>query len=419
MANPAHRTDTLLVIGAGVIGLSIALAAQARGLAVTVIDRDPVGQGTSSGNAGAFAFPEIMPLASPGIMARAPRWLLDPTGPLAIPPAYAPRLAPWLYRFWRASMPDRYRASIAAQASLMAVSERALEPFMAATGTAAMLRREGQLQVYETEASYRAARPEWDERARRGIDFTLITTHDGLVAHQPGLATHLRHGAFTPGWFNICDPRDYLLALAGRFREAGGAIERTEIRALRPTETGVTAQTGAGTRGAARAVIAAGAWSHLLARTLGDRIPLETERGYNTTLPADAFDLKCQVSFSCQGFVVSRLASGVRVGGAVELGGLDRPPNWKRADALLAHARRLMPGLKTGGGTRWMGYRPSLPDTLPVIGPSRASARIVHAFGHGHLGLTQSAGTAALVADMLTGRPPEIDLAPFSPTRFG
>ena len=165
-------------------------------------------------------------------------------------------------------------------------------------------------------------------------------------------------------------------------------------------------------------VVAAGAFSHRIARTLGERIPLETERGYNTTLPPGAFDLRTQVTFGGHGFVVSRLSTGIRVGGAVELGGLNLPPNFRRSDAMLKKAKAFLPALKTENGVQWMGFRPSLPDSLPAIGRARATPRVTYAFGHGHLGLTQSAGTARLVADLLTGRTPAIDLAAFSPQRF-
>jgi D-amino-acid dehydrogenase len=168
---------------------------------------------------------------------------------------------------------------------------------------------------------------------------------------------------------------------------------------------------------ARRLVVAAGAWSHLLARQLGDKIPLETERGYNTTLPADAFDVKRQLVFPGHGFVVTPLATGLRIGGAVELGGLKRPPNYARSKAMLEKARRFLPGLKTEGGREWMGYRPSLPDSLPVIGRSRAP-NVFYAFGHGHLGKTQAAGTARLIRDLVCGETPALDLGPFSPQRF-
>jgi D-amino-acid dehydrogenase len=155
-----------------------------------------------------------------------------------------------------------------------------------------------------------------------------------------------------------------------------------------------------------------------LARSLGDRIPLETERGYNTTLPTTAFDVKRQLIFSGHGFVITPLETGLRIGGAVELGGLDRPPNFARSKAMLEKARRFLPGLDPSGGREWMGFRPSLPDSLPVIGASRLSINVFYAFGHGHLGKTQAAATGRLIRDLVLGQAPPIDLAPFSPQRF-
>ena len=169
---------------------------------------------------------------------------------------------------------------------------------------------------------------------------------------------------------------------------------------------------------AAWIVLAAGAVSHRIARTAGVRIPLEAERGYNTTLPRGAFDLRTQVTFGGHGFVVTRIGEGIRVGGAVELGGLSLPPNFARADAMLKKAAAFLPGLKTTGGTQWMGFRPSLPDTLPAIGPLAPRPDVICAFGHGHLGLTQATGTAEIVADLISGRTPPIDIRPFSPHRF-
>lgn len=403
----------VIVIGAGVIGLSAALALQARGVPVTVIDREGPAAGASAGNAGAFAFTDILPLASPGIMRKAPRWLLDPLGPLSVPPSYAWRIAPWMIRFWRACSPARVAASTGAQTALMDLSRAELEPFLTATGTRAMLRKEGNLQVYEGQRDFDASLPGWQARADHGIAFRHMTAGD-MAEIQPGLSPRFTHGTFTPGWHSIADPRDYVLALAQRFRAGGGRIAIAEATGL--TADGVLTADGP-MRG--RVVLAAGAFSHRLARTLGVRIPLETERGYNTTLPGDAFDLRTQVTFGGHGFVVTRLSSGIRVGGAVELGGLDLPPNYGRSQAMLDKAAAFLPGLRTTGGTQWMGFRPSLPDSLPALGPLPGHAQVTCAFGHGHLGLTQSAGTARIVADLLTGAAPPIDLAPFSPARFG
>lgn len=408
----------VVVIGAGVQGLSAALALLARGLSVSVLDRDGPAAGASAGNAGAFAFTDILPLASPGILRKAPRWLLDPLGPLSVPPAYAVRIAPWMYRFWRACAPDRVARSTAAQVSLMDLSKAELTPFLAATGTLDMLRNEGNLQVYESEAEFRASLPGWQARTDHGIAFRHLTAPQ-MAEIQPGLSPRFTHGTFTPDWYSIADPKLYTLALADRFRASGGTLERVEVVGLRPLDAGVEVQArDGGTRRAGHVVLSAGAFSHRIAKTLGEAIPLESERGYNTTLPHGAFELRTQVTFGGHGFVVSRLTSGVRVGGAVELGGLELPPNFKRSEAMLAKAQSFLPGLKPEGGMQWMGHRPSLPDSLPAIGASRASRRVIYGFGHGHLGLTQSPGTARLVADLVTGATPPIDLVPFSPQRF-
>lgn len=407
----------VIVIGAGVVGLSAALMAQARGLAVTVLDREGPAAGASAGNAGAFAFTDILPLASPGILRKAPKWLLDPLGPLTIPPAYALQITPWLYRFWRACSPRAVAASTAAQTALMDLSRAELEPFLSATGTLGMLRKDGNLQVYESEAEFRASLSGWEARAAHGIDFRH-TNAEEMADLQPGLSPRFTHGTFTPGWWSIADPKDYVLALAERFKANGGAILRAEVTGIQLQGEGVYIHTKGEPLTADKVVLSAGAHSHRIAATLGERIPLETERGYNTTLPPDAMDLRCQVTFGGHGFVISRLSTGIRVGGAVELGGLSLPPNYKRSEAMLQKAKAFFPGLKTEGGKQWMGFRPSLPDSLPAIGRSRVSPQIVYAFGHGHLGLTQSAGTARLVADLLTDASLLVDLTPFGPQRF-
>jgi D-amino-acid dehydrogenase len=409
----------VLVIGAGSVGLAIALRLQQEGHQVTVIDRTGVAAEASRGNAGALAFTDIMPLASPGILRKAPRWLLDPLGPLSIAPAYLPRIAPWLFHFWRASFPERVKASAAAQAALMDLSIVETDAMLAAAGATDMLRSDGVLHLYESEAELSASQPGWQARAEHGIAFTHLHGAAAIAELQPGLSPALVAATFLPAWKTVTDPLLLTLALARRLVEMNGRLRRGEALALEPAAGGIGVPLrGAQRITAQRVVVAAGAWSHHLARTMGERIPLETERGYNTTLPVTAFDLKRQLTFGGHGFVVTPLSCGVRVGGAVELAGLDAPPNFQRSEVLLAKAKRFMPGLTTANGKQWMGFRPSLPDTLPAIGPASRDARVTYAFGHGHLGLTQAAATARMVADLMAGRPSTLDLAPFRPQRF-
>jgi D-amino-acid dehydrogenase len=409
----------VLVIGAGIVGVAIALRLKQDGRDVLLVDRERLAAQASRVNAGALAFSDILPLASPGILRKAPRWLLDPLGPLAIRPGYLPRIAPWLVRFWRASQPDRVRASTAAQAALMDLSATETPALLATAGAAHLIRSEGVLHVYESEAELKTAQPGWQARADHGIAFTHLHGPGAIAELQPGLAPALVAATFVPGWKTVSDPLEVVEALAAAFVQRGGRLRRADATSLSPGERGVTVRLADGQAIVAqRVVIAAGAWSHRLARTLGERIPLETERGYNTTLPPGAFDLKRQLTFGGHGFVVTPLSTGVRVGGAVEFAGLDAPPNFARSATLLAKAKRFMPGLDVAGGSEWMGFRPSLPDTLPAIGPAAADARVVYAFGHGHLGLTQAAATARLVADIVAGRAPPLDLAPFRPQRF-
>ena len=259
----------VLVVGAGVVGLSVALAVQARGLDVTVYDREGPAAGASAGNAGGLAFPEVHPLASPGLIARAPGWLLDPLGPLSIPPRYAPRIAPWLIRLAAASTPARVRASTRAQAALMEASRAALLRLVDRLDLGGMITKAGQLQLYESARSFEAARHEWETRAALGIEHRMLAREE-IAQYQPGLSDRFTHAVFSPGWWGVRDPKAYTLALARSFTAAGGRLARTEVTRLTPTGLVTADGPVEGT-----VVLAAGAHSHLLARTLGVAIPLE------------------------------------------------------------------------------------------------------------------------------------------------
>ncbi|HZY69212.1 MAG TPA: FAD-binding oxidoreductase, partial [Devosia sp.] len=331
---------------------------------------------------------------------------------------YLPQITPWLMRFWRAGWPDRVAASLKAQSAMMRVARTEAESMIAAARLDHLIRRDGVLELYESEAELRGTAKDDAAKAAEGIEFRHVRG-DELAELQPGLSPRIVCGTYIPKWQTVSDPYDYAIAVSKAAIERGASFRKGEVVQLRPHDDGVIIEFSDGSaQRAKQAVVAGGAWSKRLTDPLGDDIPLETERGYNTTLPGYSFDVRRQLVFAGHGFVVTPLESGIRVGGAVELGGLNLPPNFARADAMLQKAARFMPGLVTTGGKQWMGFRPSLPDSLPAIGYSRRSQDIVYAFGHGHLGLTQSAGTGKLVANLLAHLPQPIDLTPFSPQRF-
>lgn len=418
MAEDRRAQVDVIIVGAGIIGLTAAFRLAEAGQKVLILDRKGMAEETSRGNAGAFAFADVEPLASPGILWQAPKWLLDPLGPLSMPLGYAPKMLPWLWQFWRASRRAAHARATAAQARLMDLAKTETEALFAASGLAGSLRRDGAIYLYEGERALRAARPLWDLRAHHGVSFE-VTSGARLQDLQPGLHPRYSHGVFLPEWMTVSDPYEVATGIGRAALDRGAQIERGEVRAIEPAEGAVEVRLADGRihRGA-QVVLACGAWSRGLAAQLGDRVPLETERGYNTTLPAGSFDLKRQLVLPADGYVITPLSTGIRVGGAVELAGLNRSPDYRRAGIMLQKAESVLPGLRTEGGAQWMGFRPSLPDSLPVIGRATGAQRVIYAFGHGHLGLTQSPATARLVRDLVMGQPALIDLRPYRAKRF-
>jgi D-amino-acid dehydrogenase len=406
------------IIGAGIVGLASAFRLIEAGRRVLLIDRQGIAKGASFGNAGAFAFSDVLPMASKGMLRKVPGWLADPLGPLAIPPAYLPKIAPWLLRYWRAGWPDRFEASLAAQSALMDLARREWANLAAAAGIANMVRSDGSLELYESEDELKASLPGWQARERHGIGFEHIRG-SRLAELQPGLSPRFVAGTFVAEWQTVDDPYLFATALGDAVKTRGAGFLSADVLSVRQVDHFIAVYLADGTTiRTKQVVIAGGAWSKALTAPLGDAVPLETERGYNTTLPPGAFDLKRQLIFGGHGFVVTPLSTGIRIGGAVELGGLQLKPNFRRSEAMLKKAKTFLPDLRTGGGKQWMGFRPSLPDSLPVIAQSRASPDIVYAFGHGHLGLTQAAATGRLVTELIQKATPSIDISPFAATRF-
>lgn len=401
----------IAVIGAGVVGLAASLALAEDGHAVTVFDRDPEGDKCSWGNAGALAVTEVVPRAHPGLIWKIPGWLLDPLGPLALRPAHLPRMLPWLARFLASGRAAEVSRAAAALAALNALTGAEWRRLLADIGLSHRLHKAGALTLYRTAAGFAADRRFWEISRAHGVEARVLPVREARMM-EPALGPDLAHAVFTPGWMHVSDPREIWSGLLAAARARGVAVRHAEI-------TDLSAPGRVGGETFDRILVAAGAWSVRLVRSAGDRVLLESERGYNTTLPRPGITVGRELIFAEHHFVATPLAIGLRIGGAAEFAGTEAPANYARAQALLALAQRYLPDLRAEGGTQWMGQRPSTPDSLPVIGVSPRRRDIAYTFGHGHLGLTQAAGTARLIADLLAGRTPAIDPAPFAIGRFG
>jgi D-amino-acid dehydrogenase len=405
----------VVVIGAGVVGLSCAFHLRADGHAVTVLDPAPDGDKCSWGNAGGIGVTEVAPAAVPGVFRRVPGWLLDPLGPLALRPAHAPRMLPWLRAFAAAARPDRMERATVAMASLLGRVYDDLAPMLAALGLSGDLRRVGALTVYRSAAALGADGAEWALKRRHGIVCEEMSGAEAR-AMEPALGEGIAAGVMTPAWSQVSDPKTIWAALLADARRHGVTVRAAGVAGI--GVPGAVRLASGETVACEAMVLAAGAWSAALARQAGDRVLLESERGYNVTLPDAGVALGREVIFAEKKFVAAPLATGLRIGGAAEFAGLTAPANYARSRALGRLGASYLPGLRLAGAKEWMGQRPTTPDTLPVIGGSPRRPDVFHAFGHGHLGLTLAATTGRLIADRIAGRDPAVDLAPFSAARF-
>jgi D-amino-acid dehydrogenase len=405
----------VVVIGAGVVGLSCAFHLRADGHVVTVIDPAPDGDKCSWGNAGGIGVTEVAPAAVPGVFWRVPGWLIDPLGPLALRPAHAPRMLPWLRAFAAAARPAPMERAAAAMAALLGRVYADLCPMLAALGLSADLHRVGALTVYRSAAALRADSAEWALKRRHGIACDEISGAE-VRAMEPALGEGIAAGIVTPAWSQVSDPKQIWAALLADARRHGVAVRAGAVADL---GTPGQVRLASGEAVACDAVVlAAGAWSARLARLAGDRVLLESERGYNVTIPAPGVALGREVIFAERKFVAAPLSVGLRIGGAAEFAGLDAPPNYARSRTLARLGAGYLPGLSLDGAREWMGQRPTTPDTLPVLGRSPRRPDVFHAFGHGHLGLTLAATTGRLIADQVAGRSASLDLTPYSAARF-
>lgn len=419
------RPLRVVVIGAGVVGAACAVSLLDDGADVTIVEPgEPGGEQAASYGNGCWLSPaSIVPSAVPGLWRKVPRYLADPLGPLAIRPGYLPRLAPWLLRTLRAgSSLAKVQATARALRPLLADAPLRHKRLADAAGCGDLIERRGLLYVFPSRAAFAAEALGWRLRRENGIAWIELDANE-LHQREPNLDRRYGFGVLLESGGHCIDPGGYVAGLVQHAKTLGARLHPTravgfafEGRRLRAVRT------EAGDIGCDRAVIAAGAYSRPLAIAAGDRVSLETERGYHALIAAPECGPRTPLMPSDGKMANTMTPAGLRIAGQVELAGLAAAPNWKRAEILRDFALKTYPGLpRTLAPERvrfWMGHRPSTPDGLPCIGPASGSPDVVCAFGHGHVGLAAAATTAALVAGIIAKRSPAIDLAPYSPQRF-
>ncbi len=406
------------VIGAGIVGVCCASYLQRAGCKVRLIDAVAPGMSTSFGNAGGLSSGAFVPISYPGILKQVPKWLTDPQGPLVVRPGYLPKALPWLVRFILAGRPAAFESSgMAIKALSMPLFDNLL-PLARAAGAEQLIRRVGQLHLYSTDEAFAADAPGRDLRKANGVRLEILGAEQ-IRQMEPDLAPIFKHAVHFPEHGHCADPYGLTAALAEELVRNGGEIMMTRVDRIEVGPDGARAlDTGAGRLPVEELVIAAGAWSKELAAQVGHRVPLESHRGYHAMVADPAAAPRRNVQWTERKFIATPMQHGVRFAGTVEIAGLTAPPDYRRADILLAHGRQMLPGLAGGKVSRWMGHRPCLPDSVPVIGRSRNARNVTFAFGHGHIGLITAASTGKLVSEIVTGQPPGIDPTPYRIDRF-
>ena len=414
---PRFAGADVAVVGGGIVGLCSALHLQRRGHAVTIIDRGAPGNGASGHNAGIFSISNCVPTATPSVIRAAPRMVLDPSSPVTIRGRHLPRLLPWLARFLAAGRPSRVDRTSRALASLQTRAVRAYADLVPLSDPESGLLPGGHLLAYGSDAAFDNAAYNIEVCRAQGIE--LVELDAGAVAAAyPGLAGRISHGLLVPGAY-YGDPQSFVDTLAGRFTQAGGrwvtgTVVGFDVRGQRVAAL----ETDGGRIEASTVVIAAGAWSRPLVRALGFDTPLDTERGYGVRIPDPGVKLPGPIIYKDRHLGITPIPGGLLLAGTDELAGLRAPPDYSRADLLIESARELFPDLDVHGARKWMSFRPSHPDSLPVIGLSPKHTNVYLAYGHGHIGFTLGGITGELIGQLVDGEDTTVDLDPFRPTRF-
>lgn len=415
----------IVVIGGGIVGACTALALLKDGHRVTLLEpQEPGGEQAASYGNGAFLSPaSIIPMSVPGLWKKVPGFLLDPQGPFTIRWRYLLRLMPWLIRFVKAgATPAKTARTARILSSLLSDAPARHLALAEACGLTGLIRQDGLLYAYPDREAFANEASSWQLRRDNGVEWTELN-EQALHAFEPALSPRYTFGVLVETGGHCLDPGGYVRGLVRSFTDQGGELIQARAEGFNIANGRLHGvKTDKGSMVCDGAVIAAGIHSRVLAQQLGDAVCLESERGYHIEIKGPATGPRIPVMPADGKMANTMTLGGLRASGQVELASVSTAPDWKRADILLHHLLKTYPGLGDDPTrltlSRWQGNRPSTPDGLPVIAMSAATPDVVHAFGHGHVGLASAPMTAQIVASLFTGKLPPIDVAPFAASRF-
>jgi D-amino-acid dehydrogenase len=383
-----------------------------------VVDMRPPGEYCSFGNAGILSPGSCAPQAMPGVLAKVPGYLSDPLGPLSIRPGHFFKALPWFLRLVAASRQSRVEQIADALRPLLKQTFEAYAPLVQHADVSDMIRQTGYVVAYATRAALQNDALAWKLRRDRGV---LMEELDraGIQQKVPQLGGHYEAGLYLPEQGFVTNPERLTKSLAAQFQKDGGKILQRKVLDIEVSPEGPRALvTDAGNMALDTLVICAGSHSNELTAKLGDDVPLEAERGYHVTFSDPGATLPMPIFLPEQKVFVTPMEMGLRIAGQSEFAGNDAEPNYARADVLTKQMQQIFPGISNVDATKWMGRRPSMPDSLPVIGPASKMPNVYYAFGHGHVGLCGGAPTGRAIADLIAGRTLVADLKPFRVNRF-
>ena len=417
MAQNKTNTDTL-VLGAGIVGLSAALALRQRGRAVVLVDKDLPGQAASFGNSGVVAPEFIEPLADPDLARNIWGYISGRSTKVRVTPGVLLRLAPWFLANLAAGRPANAAKIIAGLHGLVNGSPAEHLALAREANCPDLYRRNGWIQLYRTPALQQKHQSEHALWRAHGLDFDELDAGD-LAEHEPHLSPVFHSGVLSKNAITTVDPGGVCAALARWFRQLGGTIVRGDARGLRAAGSGFELDAEGKTHSAANVLVAMGAWSLEVTKKFDYRPPLTAQRGYHRHFaPRDGVQPNHTLVDIDAGYVLAPMQAGIRVTSGIEFAPVDAPKTPVQIDAVTQLARKAFPLGAPCEDQPWMGARPALPDSLPVIGRLPGQPGMWVAFGHGYVGFTAGPLTGRVISALMSGEAPDIDIGPYAPDRF-